>query len=139
MEGSKLGRISALLGIVFGIVLVFGETRRNWGAWGHWASYTFDYLFAVLLVLFGALALRGVVVARWLLLVTWALTVAMFTYSFTGHVRTLDQPTTGPVPHLRLTIVIGILGFAALTGLFMSAYSLLRPSKRTETTTASGR
>jgi hypothetical protein len=58
-----------------GVLLVLGETRRNWGAWGHWASYTFD----------------------------------------------------------------GILDFAALSGLLMSAYSLMRPAKPNETTAASGR
>ena len=45
---SRSLRLSAWLGIVFGIFLVFGETRRNWGDWGHWVSYTFDYLFAPL-------------------------------------------------------------------------------------------
>jgi hypothetical protein len=56
-------RISAWLGIAFGVFLVFGETLRNWGAWGYWASYAFDYLFAVLLILFGRMTLTG---ARWL-------------------------------------------------------------------------
>ncbi len=97
--------------------LVFGETRRNWGAWGHPASYAFDYLFAVLLVLFGALCLRGWRAARVALAVTWALTIALFTYSFQGHVRSLDRPTTGPIPHLELTLWIGALDLLALAGL----------------------
>lgn len=114
---SKYLRVSAWLGVVFGIFLVFGETRRNWGDWGHWTSYTFDYLFAGLLVLFGFLSLQGRVFARVLLVATWILTIALFTYSFLGHVQHLDGPTNGPIPHLELTIWIGSLDVVALLGL----------------------
>jgi hypothetical protein len=114
---SKPLRISAWIAVAFGVFLIFGETRRNWGAWGHWASYTFDYLFAALLVLFGSLSLKGRAWARVLLIVTWVLTIAMLTYSFSGHIRSLDKPTYGPVPHLELTIVIGALDLIALVAL----------------------
>jgi hypothetical protein len=110
-------RISAWLAIAFGIFLVFGETRRNWGAWGHWAGYTFDYLFAFMLILFGYLTLKRWVIARHLLAATWLLTIALFTYSLLGHVQSLDQPTYGPIPHLELTIWIGVLDAIACVGL----------------------
>lgn len=109
-------RVSAWLAVLFGSFLVFGETRRNWGDWGPWWTYTFDYLFAGLLVLFGVLALRGRWFARIPLAVTWALTVAMFTYSFLGHIQHLDQPTNGPIPHLELTIWIGAVDVVAIIG-----------------------
>jgi hypothetical protein len=114
---SRALRVGAWIAVAFGVFLVFGETRRNWGAWGHPASYAFDYLFAVLLVAFGALTLRGRRSARIALAITWALTVALFTYSLQGHVRTLDRPTTGPIPHLELTVWIGALDLVALAGL----------------------
>ena len=120
---SRWLRISAWLGIVFGVVLVLGETRRNWGAWGHWASYTFDYLFAVQLIVFGVLSLKGRAWGRLLLIASWALTVALFTYSFTGHVRTLDQPPYRPVRHLRLTIIIGAPDLFAIAGLALGLAS----------------
>jgi hypothetical protein len=115
---SRWLRMSAWLGIVFGIFLVFAETRRNWGDWGHWASYTFDYLFAVLLVLFGALVLQGYRAARLLLGVTWALVIWLFTWSFLGHVQNIDGPTNGPIPNRELTIWIGALDVIAMFGLF---------------------
>jgi uncharacterized protein with PQ loop repeat len=118
-------RWSAWIAISFGVFLVFGETRRNWGAWGHPASYAFDYLFAVLLVLFGALTLRGRRAARVALAISWALTIALFTWSFQGHVRSLDRPTTGPVPHLELTVWIGALDLVALVGLVLVLRSFL--------------
>lgn len=122
MNSSYL-KISAWLGVAFGIFLVFGETRRNWGDWGHWESYTFDYLFAAMLVLFGYLSLRARAAARILLVVTWALTIALFTYSFLGHIQSLDGPTNGPIPHLELTIWIGSLDVIALVGLICGLIS----------------
>lgn len=116
-------KISAWLGVAFGIFLVFGETRRNWGDWGHWTSYTFDYLFAAMLVLFGYLSLQGRLPARVLLVITWALTIALFTYSFLGHIQHLDRPTNGPIPHLELTIWIGSLDVIALVGLICGLIS----------------
>lgn len=116
-------RISAWLAVIFGIFLVFGETRRNWADWGHWTSYTFDYLFAALLVLFGYLSLQARPAARVLLLVTWTLTIAMFTYSFMGHIQHLDRPTNGPIPHVELTIWIGSLDLVALVGLICGLIS----------------
>ena len=114
---SKYLKISAWLAVTFGIFLLFGETRRNWGDWGHWTSYTFDYLFAALLVLFGYLCLQGRSFARVMLVVTWMLTITMLTYSFLGHIAHLDGPTNGPIPHLELTIWIGALDVAAFIGL----------------------
>ena len=126
---SKLLRISAWIGIAFGVFLVFGETRRNWGAWGHWANYTFDYLFAVLLVLFGYLSLKGRAWGRALLIATWTLTIALFTYSFSGHVQNLDRPTYGQVPHVELTIWIGVLDLIALVALVLAIGSFFtRPA-----------
>jgi hypothetical protein len=119
---SKFLRISAWLAIAFGVFLVFGETRRNWNDWGHWPSYTFDYLFAALLVIFGYLSLQGRGFARILLVATWVLTITLFTYSFTGHIQHLDEPTNGPIPHLELTIWIGALDVVAICGL---VYALL--------------
>jgi hypothetical protein len=117
-------RISAWLAMAFGIFLVFGETRRNWDDWGHWTSYTFDYLFAVLLVLFGYLSLQGRRFARVLLIATWLLTIALFTYSVLGHIRHRAGPTNGPIPHLELTIWIGALDAVALVGLLLALVSL---------------
>jgi hypothetical protein len=120
---SKYLKISAWLAVVFGVFLVFGETRRNWGDWGHWTSYTFDYLFAAMLVLFGYLSLQARPAARILLVLTWSLTIALFTYSFSGHIRHLDGPTNGPIPHLELTIWIGGLDLLALVGLICALVS----------------
>jgi hypothetical protein len=130
---SKYLRISAWLGIAFGIFLVFGETRRNWADWGHWTSYTFDYLFAGLLVLFGYLSVKGRSFARILLIATWILTIALFTYSFMGHVQHLDRPTNGPIPHLELTIWIGALDVVAVIGLICGLISFFsgEPSSKT--------
>lgn len=123
-------RISAWLAVAFGVFLVFGETRRNWGDWGHWTSYTFDYLFAVLLILFGYLSLQGRQFARVLLIVTWLLTITMFTYSVAGHIRHLDGPTNGPIPHLELTIWIGALDAIAVVGLLLALASLFSQRER---------
>jgi hypothetical protein len=120
---SKYLRISAWIAVVFGIFLVFGETRRNWADWGHWTSYTFDYLFAGFLVLFGYLSLKGRSFARILLMATWTLTIALFTYSFMGHIQHLDRPTNGPIPHLELTIWIGALDVIAFIGLICGLIS----------------
>ena len=123
---SKSLRISAWIAVIFGIFLIFGETRRNWGDWRHWTSYTFDYLFAVMLVLFGYLSLKARPLARIALVATWTLTVAMFTYSFTGHIQHLDRPTNGPIPHLQLTVWIGALDLVALVGLILGVLSWRR-------------
>jgi hypothetical protein len=117
-------RISAWLGIAFGVFLVCGETLRNWGAWGYWASYAFDYLFAALLLLFGRMTLAG---ARWahvMLIATWALTATLFTYSLVGHLREIDEATYGLIPQFELTIAIGILDLIAVTSLALAIYSL---------------
>ena len=120
---SRYLRISAWLGVIFGVFLLFGETRRNWGDWGHWTSYTFDYLFAAMLVLFGYLSLKAHAYARVLLMITWVLTTALFTYSFLGHIERLDEPTNGPIPHLELTIWIGLLDVIAFVALVFGLVS----------------
>jgi hypothetical protein len=120
---SRLLRVSAWIGVAFGVFLMLGETRRNWGAWGHWTSYTFDYLFAALLLIFGVFVLKGRVWARALLLASWALTVLLFTTSLAGHIREIDQPTYGPIPQLELTIWIGALDVVAAVALVLGASS----------------
>lgn len=128
MLNSKYLRISAWIGICFGIFLIFGETRRNWGAWGHWASYTFDYLFAVMLVLSGWLSLKGRPAARMLLVATWMFTIAMLTWSFSGHIQNLDKPTYGLIPHVELTLWIGVLDVIAMVGLITGLVSFFGAS-----------
>ncbi len=123
---SRSLRTSAKIAIAFGVFLVFAETRRNWGAWGHPLTYLLDYLMAVCLVVFGMLALRAKGWARGALIASWALTILLFTYSFLGHLRSLDQPTYGPIPHLRLTIWIGVLDAIAVVGLVLAWASLRR-------------
>ena len=125
---SRAFRTSAKIAVAFGVFLVFAETRRNWGAWGHPLTYLLDYLMAVCLMAFGFLGLRGKRWARGAIIASWALTILLFTFSFVGHLRRIDQPTYGPVPQVRLTIWIGALDAIAVLGLGLAVASL-RPRR----------
>jgi hypothetical protein len=110
-------KISAWLAIVFGLSLSVLEALRNWGNWQWWPFWVVDYVAAALLIIGGALALRGRA-DRWLT-AGWGFACAMFWMSFFGH---LDTVLAGGVDtrEARLTTIIGALFGVTVVGLVLS-------------------
>ena len=121
----QLVGIAAWQAIGFGTFLLVAETFRNWGAWPHWASYAFDYAFAVCLLALGLVARRGAAWPIFVLIPLWLMVAALFTWSFLGHLNSLDQPTYGAIPHLPLTIGIGVMAAFAVCAAGTSVLALI--------------
>ncbi len=119
-------RISAWLGVAFGLLLGVLEAVRNWGDWQWWPFWVVDYLAAIMLVVGGLLALRGFA-ERWLS-AGWGFASAMFWMSFFGSYRDLVEAGAHVGAREKtLTLIIGLMFVVALVGL---ALSLLGRSRR---------
>ncbi len=130
ISASRASEIASWQAIGFGAFLLIAETFRNWGAWPAWTSFAFDYLFAVLLLGLGIVANRGG--RNWpikLLVPLWLLVVSLFSLSFASHVSNLDQQTYGAIPHLPLTVGIGVMAGVALASLVTCVFAIHRAAK----------
>ena len=123
-------RIAQYIAIIFGANLIFGETLRNWGEWPDWKSYAFDYLFAILLVVLGIGVRYTRYVALSLMVPIWSLTIFLFTWSFTGHIKHIDEPTYGLISQVPLTIIIGVLDIVAIAGLMFAIIAIVKTKQQ---------
>ena len=129
-ELKKYRRIAQYIAIIFGVNLIFGETLRNWGEWPDWKSYAFDYLFAILLVVLGIGVRYTRYVALSLMVPIWSLTIFLFTWSFTGHIKHIDEPTYGLISQVPLTIIIGVLDIVAIAGLMFAIIAIVKTKQQ---------
>ena len=114
-------RFSAIVAIVFGLVLAAGEVMRNWGDWQWWPFWLVDYIAAALLIFGGQRALNTGTV-RWLT-GAWGWTAAMAWMSFFSHLYELREQTgthTGPMDEGQLTTIIGIGLGVTLVGFLLA-------------------
>ncbi len=119
-------RFSRGLAIVFGVALPIAETIRRWSTIVYWPALLDDWLIGAFL-LWGAWATRrGRAVGDaspdrrrgWRILCgAWGFTCGMGYASFFGHLRDLDQPDVGPLPHVWATGVIGVGWVLAIVAL----------------------
>ena len=123
-------KLSAILAIVFGIILAVGEVLRNWGDWQWWPFWLVDYVAAALLIFGGQRALNTGTV-RWLT-GAWGWTAAMFWMSFFSHVEQLSRNAndhTGPMDERQLTIIIGVMFAVAIIGFLLALLGDRNPNK----------
>jgi len=96
--------------ITWGILLAVGEIARNLGDWQWWPFWVADLIASMLLIVGGWFALRGRNASRLSPLVgALGFCTAMGYDSFFGHLASLEQPVNGPIPHVALTVIIGVL------------------------------
>jgi len=116
-------RYSALLALVFAVILGAGEILRNWGDWQAWPFWIVDFIAAGALVWGGRRALaRG---SSRLLSAGWGFTVGIFWMSFFSHAEQLNAAAgaaggTGIFGAGQLTLIIGAMLLTAIGGLVMS-------------------
>lgn len=111
----------AQVSIAFAVLLAVGEAVRNWGDWQWWPFWLIDYIAAGLLFVGGRWALKTVPARRLSPLVGALGFCASLGYmSFFGHLSDLDRGigTNGPISHIALTAIIGVL-FALAVGSFL--------------------
>lgn len=120
----RLIKILGTWAIISGFLLFAGEAVRNWGDWQWWPFWLVDFIAATLLIIGGYFALLPAH-KRKLSIITGAygFSTAMGYSSFFGHLNSLDQATNGPIPHLTLTITIGVL--FALSAIFFITWSII--------------
>lgn len=111
-------RNSALMALVFGVLLAIGELIRNWGHWQPWPFWIVDFICAGALI-WGGLRTLNQGSSR-MLSAAWGATVGVFWMSYFSHIQRLNEgvgvvPGEGPV-----TAVIGVMLLAAIAGLLMS-------------------
>jgi hypothetical protein len=122
---------NALLGfsrtaaVLFGLSLPLAETARRWGKVDYWPALLDDWCIGLFLLV-GVWATetdapsRG---GRTLLAAAWGFTCGLGYASFFGHLRTVDQPDVGPLPHALLTTVIGFGWLVAILAMFATVFA----------------
>ena len=117
-------KISAWMAVLFGLALAVLEAVRNWGDWQWWPFWVVDYVAAGLLVVGGAIALRGG--SRHWLGAGWGFACAMFWMSFFGHLEGVLQGGV-TLRESRLTQIIGAMFAITVAGLIFSLLGRQRP------------
>ena len=112
-------KLSAWVAIAFGLSLAGLEVVRNWGNWEWWPFWVVDYVAVALLVVGGAMVLRGKS-ERWLT-AGWGFACAMFWMSYFGHLEGVLKAGAGVDPHEhRLTMIIGAMFALTIAGLVLA-------------------
>ena len=121
MSGSddRLIAVFARLAIVFAVLLAVGEVVRNWGDWQWWPFWLVDYITAGLLFFGGRSALKARPERRVSPLVgAFGFSASLGYISFFGHLSDIGSGTNGPIPHIALTAIIGVLFALGLVSFF---------------------
>lgn len=121
-----MNRASAVLALVFAVVLAVAETARNWGNWQWWPFWLVDFIAAALLGFGGALVLRKARGGPRVLCGAWGFTSAMFYMSFWSHIANIEEAAEGNLEQGPLTTVIGVLWVITLAGFLLSLVGSLR-------------
>ena len=105
--------------IAFAVLLAVGEAVRNWGDWQWWPFWLVDYITAGLLFFGGRCALKESTERRVSPLVgAFGFSASLGYISFFGHMSDINGGTNGPIPHIALTAIIGVLFVFALGAFF---------------------
>jgi hypothetical protein len=116
--------------IGWGTLLAVGEIARNFGDWQWWPFWVGDLIASALLIAGGWFALRPGSSSRLSPLVgALGFCTAGGYDSFFGHLASLDEPVNGPIPHVMLTAIIGLL-FALAVLTFAAALVIAVRSER---------
>lgn len=113
-------QVSAKLAIAFGVVLGVGEFVRNVGTWQWWPFWLVDYIAVGLLCVGGWWVLKERPLGARLLAGAWGFTFGIFYMSFWSHVESISEPSGSNIPHLPLTVLIGLMLGVAVAGFVMA-------------------
>jgi hypothetical protein len=105
--------VSRALAWIIGVAVPVGETVRRWGVWGYPPSWLDDFFVGAFLLVAAWRAGRDPKGGRAWLAGAWCFGAGVFYCSFFGHLRDIDKPVDSTIPHLPLTILIG-LAFAIM-------------------------
>ena len=89
----------------------------RWQAWPFWLV---DYIAVALLCVGGWWVLQGRALGPRLLVGAWGFTFGIFYMSFWSHVETISEPSGSNIPHLPLTVLIGLMLLVAVAGFVMA-------------------
>ena len=112
--------ISALMALVFGVLLGVGELARNWGHWQPWPFWMIDFITAGVLILGAVRSIRQG--SSRMLSAAWGLAVGVFWMSFFSHIEDWNTGAAGSGTRAEgwAMLVIGVMLLVAIGGLFLS-------------------
>ena len=105
---------SRRLAVIFGVLAPFGETIRRWDTWREWPpSFLDDYLMGALLLYAAFVSYREPRRGQRYLAAAWGFAIGLGYASFFGHLHELltvglNAPDPAPIPHLWVTVIIGV-------------------------------
>jgi hypothetical protein len=131
-SAQALLRFSRGLAATYGIGLPLGETARRWGKIDYWPAFLDDWIIGafLLIAVWATRPARPVLGGGAVLAAAWGFTCGLGYASVFGHLRTLDQPEVGPLPHV---VIAGIIGVGWL-GVIAALLATVVASEHVETT-----
>ncbi len=111
---------SRRLALFLGVVLPVAETFRRWGTGGFLPWWLDDYLIAAFLLYSVWRSREGTADGLRYLAAAWAFACGMGYMSFFGHLERIEQPDPAPIPHVWVTVIIGIGWLLTIFGLVAS-------------------
>jgi hypothetical protein len=123
-----VGKVAAILALIFGAFLACAELARNWGNWQWWPFWLVDFIAASLLIAGGSLFLGGRARGVQLLAGAWGFTTAMFYMSFWSHIENFQQPAEGNLSQGPLTLTIGVMWVITIIGFVLALAARRRPA-----------
>lgn len=110
-------KLNAILAIVFGILLMAGETYRRLGDWGIWSRWMDDYIMGLFLIIPAILILRGSDIAKKILIGGWAFNAGLLYGSFFSKVYAMDSIQQSNFAPSLLVKLIGLAFFTSVIAL----------------------
>lgn len=113
-------RVSAIMALLFGVIICVFETLINWGQWQWWPWWLVDYVAGIILIFGGTLALRGKPLGHLILVAGWGFALGMMWMSLAGNIEQGTDPArAGRVAgHYITLITLAILW--CLSGLLLA-------------------
>lgn len=122
-------KLNAYLSVIFGCLVVIGETYRRFGDFGHWSRWMDDYIIGLSLIVPAIIILNGKNQGIKFLIAGWGFASGLLYGSFFSKWLDIENIKQS---NIESDLLIRLIGLGLLTSLFGLIWTIIIENKRTD-------
>ena len=112
MDLDRHYKLNSYLALIFGSLIIIGETYRRYGEWGHWSRWLDDFIIGLFLIVPAILIVKGHKYGRKLIIGGWGFSSGLLYGSFFSKVTDVNNIGQS---NIDSTVLICLIGLAFIT------------------------